>query len=43
MSDSGSQLLLAHRTIADDDDLIERSGVFGEDDLDLVAPVEGYL
>ena len=43
VGDSGGQLLLAHRAIADDDDLIERSGIFGEDDLDLTTAIKGYL
>ena len=43
MGDSGGQLLLTHRAIADDDDLIERSGVFSEDDLDLTTAIKGYL
>ena len=43
MGDSGGQLLLTHRAIADDDDLIECSRLFGEDDLDLTTAIEGYL
>ena len=43
MGDSGGQLLLTHRAIADDDDLVECSRLFGEDDLDLTTAIKGYL
>ena len=43
VGDSGGQLLLTHRAIADDDDLVECSRLFGEDDLDLTTAIKGYL